>query len=82
MPRPTVTAHFHGGPFDGGSLSIDEDRADELVVLSAGPDGPVLGDPVAEGEERAGRELYRLSTDASGLEGDVEYAYAELLEEG
>ncbi|MDO9409415.1 hypothetical protein [Patulibacter sp.] len=80
MSDETVTAHFHGGPFDGGSLPVAEADVHDLVALEPGADGPRLSGPLAEGDDHDGRDVYRLSPAASGLEGDVEYAYEAPLE--
>ncbi|MEV4420596.1 hypothetical protein AB0L40_11575 [Patulibacter sp. NPDC049589] len=79
MTEATVLAHFHGGPFDGETLPIVEDRLDDVVTLVAAPDGVRLGGPAAADDASAAREPYRLSAEASGLEGDVEYVYVTPL---
>jgi len=78
MSGSTVQAHFHGGPFDGVAVPVPEDDLRDLVALEETPDGPRLhglrdDDPVE------GLDAYRLSAEASGLEGDVEYAYVTPL---
>ncbi|CAB4913056.1 unannotated protein [freshwater metagenome] len=82
MPDDTVTAHFHGGPFDGGSLPVGEDDLHDLVAIETTSDGPRLQGPLAEEDDHGDRDVYRLSPAASGLEGDVEYAYVAPLDAG
>jgi hypothetical protein len=79
MPGATVKAHFHGGPFDGETLPVDEDELWELVALEETADGVRMDGPLDDDEDLEGRDAYRLSAEASGLEGDVEYAYVTPL---
>lgn len=78
MSGSTVQAHFHGGPFDGEVLPVGEETLPELVALTAGDGGVVLR-PVHEDADLTGLDAYRLSVEASGLAGDVEYAYVTPL---
>lgn len=80
MPGETVQARFHGGPFDGETLPVDEDRLFDLVALEATDDGVRMHGPLGEDDPLAGLDAYRLSAEASGLEGDVEYAYVTPLD--
>jgi hypothetical protein len=80
MSDQTVTAHFHGGPFDGGTLPVAEEDLHDLVAIETTPDGPRLSGPLAEDGDHGDRDVYRLSPEASGLEGDVEYAFVAPLD--
>ena len=80
MPDATVTAHFHGGPFDGGALPVADDDLHDLVAIETTPEGPRLRGPLAEGDDHGDADVYRLSAEASGLEGDVEYAFVGALD--
>lgn len=79
MSGSTVQAHFHGGPFDGEVLPVAEDTLPELVALATTADGTEL-QPVHEDADLTGLDAYRLSVEASGLSGDVEYAYVTPLD--
>lgn len=81
MTDATVQAHFHGGPFDGESVPVREEDLLDRVTLEETPDGLRAVRPVAvEGTDAGERAVYRLSAEASGLEGDVEYAFVTPLD--
>lgn len=79
MTDDRVDAHFHGGPFDGETRPVDEDELHERAVLEETPDGLRLREAPQDGDD-AGRSVYRLSAEASGLEGDVEYVHEDPLD--
>jgi hypothetical protein len=80
MSDARVSAHFHGGPFDGETVPVAEAQLHDLVVLETSAEGTAIREWSGDDDEHPDRAVYRLSAEASGLEGDVEYAFRTPLD--